>query len=92
LCFSWIVELLDYLVEVYDLWSWIWNCVLIMNDDIWYMWWMKNGLVERVFILMNGFDEVDGFKIYIKWWYIKVLYVMIAEYDGKCTGKQVETC
>ena len=59
----------------------------MMNDDIWYMWWMKNRLVERVFILMNGFDEVDGFKIYVKWRYMKVLYVMIAENDGKIHGE-----
>jgi hypothetical protein len=36
---------------------------------------------------MNEFDEVDGFKIYVKWWYMKVLYVMIAENDGKMHGE-----
>ena len=48
---------------------------------------MKNRLVDRVFILMNEFDEVDGFKIYVKWRYMKVLYVLIAENDGKMHGE-----
>ena len=52
---------------------------------------MKNRLVDRVFILMNEFNEVDGFKIYVKWWYMKVLYVMIAENDGKLYGETSRT-
>lgn len=64
--FYWKVGFLEYLIEVYvyeveyGIVFWWWN------DDVWYKWWMKHRLVETIFILENGFNKVNGFKIYVK--------------------------
>jgi hypothetical protein len=41
----------------YEIVFWLWK------DDIWYMWWMKKMLADRVFILENKFDEVNGLRL-----------------------------
>jgi len=72
--FPWLLFLLSFSVFIKVVLLWSLSLILIK-------------LFSWRWPIMNEFNEVDGFKIYVKWWYMKVLYVMIAENDAKLYGE-----